>query len=169
MLTQCARACAIAAGLLAAPLAAAQTDEFYKGKTVQFIIGYEPGTGYDLYARLLARHYGRLIPGQPALVAQNMPGAGSLKAANYMFEVAPRDGTQIAMIGRGTPMTPLLGGRGATFKDDKSFTWIGSMNNEVSVCVAWHTSGVKTIEDAMARELTTSATALGADDTTVFP
>jgi len=144
-------------------------QDFYKGKTIQFIIGYEPGTGYDLYARLLARYYGAFIPGAPNLVVQNMPGAGSLKAANYLYEVAPRDGSQIGMLGRGTPMTPLLGGKGATFKDEASFTWIGSMNNEVSVCVAWHTSGVKTIEDVMTRELTTSATSLGADDTTVFP
>ncbi len=146
-----------------------QAQDFYKGKTIQFMIGYEPGTGYDLYARLLARYYGAFIPGAPNVVVQNMPGAGSLKAANYLFEVAPRDGTQIGMLGRGTPMTPLLGGKGAAFKDDASFTWIGSMNNEVSLCVAWHTSGVKTIEDVMARELTTTATSLGADDTTVFP
>ena len=162
---------ALAAGLLAhaQPARAQSGADFFKGKTIQFIIGYEPGTGYDLYARLLARYYGASIPGAPGVVSQNMPGAGSIKAANYLFEVAPRDGTQVGMIGRGTPMTPLLGGKGATFKDDASFTWIGSMNNEVSVCVAWHTSGVKTIEDAMARELTTSATSLGADDTTVFP
>ena len=154
---------------LGARAQAGSESDFYKGKTIQFIIGYEPGTGYDLYARLLARYYGASIPGAPNVLVQNMPGAGSLKAANYLFDVAPRDGTQIGMLGRGTPMTPLLGGKGATFRDDKSFTWIGSMNNEVSLCVAWHTSGVKTIEEAMARELTTSATSLGADDTTVFP
>ncbi len=143
--------------------------DFYKGRTIQFFVGYEAGSGYDLYARLMARHYGAQIPGQPNVIVQNMPGAGSIKAANYLYEVAPRDGTQIGMIGRGTPMTPLLGGKGATFKDETSFTWIGSMNNEVSVCVAWEGSGVKTIQDAMERELTTSATSLGADDTTVFP
>ncbi len=165
-----ARAGAILASLLVAGSAAAQTPaDFYRGKTIQFLIGYEPGTGYDLYARLLTRYYGKHIPGAPNVVPQNMPGAGSIKAANYLYEISPRDGTQLGMTGRGTPMTPLLGGKGATFKDNASFSWIGSMNNEVSVCVAWHTSGVTTIEEAMQRELTTSATSLGADDTTVFP
>ena len=151
-------------------LAQAQSSEpFFKSRSITFVVGYGAGSGYDLYARLLARYYGQFIPDQPAIVTQNVPGAGSLQAANQLYETAARDGTVIGMIGRGTPMTPLLGGRGARFKDDKSFTWIGSMNNEVSVCVAWHTSGIRTIQDAMAREMTTSATALGADDTTVFP
>jgi tripartite-type tricarboxylate transporter receptor subunit TctC len=163
-------ACALAACFALTDAASAQTAaDFYKGKQVIFTIGYEAGSGYDLYARLLTRYLGKQLPGNPAVVPQNMPGAGSIKAANYLYELAPRDGTQLGMLGRGTPMTPLLGGKGATFKDDKSFTWIGSMNNEVSVCVAWHTSGVKTIEEAMQRELTTAATSLGADDTTVFP
>jgi tripartite-type tricarboxylate transporter receptor subunit TctC len=166
------RAALPCAMLYACPVASAHADDaadFFKGRTIQFFVGYEAGSGYDLYARLLARHYGASIPGHPNVIVQNMPGAGSIKAANYLHEVAPRDGTQIGMTGRGTPMTPLLGGKGATFKDDKSFTWIGSMNNEVSVCVAWQGTGVKTIQDAMQRELTTSATSLGADDTTVFP
>ena len=167
------RAFALAASIFAAtavaPAAAQTPEEFFRGKTLTFIIGYGAGSGYDLYARLLARHYGKLIPGAPTIVSQNMPGAGSVQAANFLYEIAPKDGTHFGMIGRGTPMTPLLGGRGARFKDDKSFTWIGSLNNEVSVCAAWHTSGVKTIQDAMTRELTTSATSLGADDTTVFP
>lgn len=144
-------------------------EQFWKGKTLNFIVGYGPGSGYDLYARLLARHYARHIPGNPTIVTQNMPGAGSIKAANYLYEIAAKDGTVIGMTGRGTPMTPLLGGRGASFKDNTSFSWIGSMNNEVSICVSWHTSGVNTIQTAMQREVTTGATALGADDTTVFP
>ncbi|MBM3607015.1 MAG: hypothetical protein FJX29_00970 [Alphaproteobacteria bacterium] len=163
-------AAALMTVLLVSQPAAAQTPaEFWKGKSISFIVGYGPGSGYDLYARLLARHYGRLIPGNPQIIVQNMPGAGSIKAANYVFEVAPKDGSTIAMSGRGTPMTPLLGGKGASFKDHNSFSWIGSMNNEVSVCASWHTSGVSTIEQAMQREVTTAATALGADDTTVFP
>jgi tripartite-type tricarboxylate transporter receptor subunit TctC len=169
MKTWAAGACALALCTAAGAARADSVADFYKGKTIQFFVGYEAGSGYDLYARLLARHYGAQIPGRPGVVVQNMPGAGSIKAANYLYEVAPRDGTQIGMTSRGTPMTPLLGGKGATFKDDRSFTWIGSMNNEVSVCAAWEGSGVKTIEDAMHRELTTSATSLGADDTTVFP
>lgn len=162
---------ALAFALIHAPgFAQAQSVEpFYKGKSITFVVGYGAGSGYDLYARLLARYYGNFIPGHPNIIVQNVPGAGSLQAANQLYETAPRDGTVIGMTGRGTPMTPLLGGKGARFKDDKSFSWIGSMNNEVSVCVAWHTSGITSIQDAMAREMTTSATALGADDTTVFP
>jgi tripartite-type tricarboxylate transporter receptor subunit TctC len=106
----------------ASPVRAQGAVDFYKGRTIQFFVGYEAGSGYDLYARLMARHYGAQIPGQPNVIVQNMPGAGSIKAANYLYEVAPRDGTQIGMIGRGTPMTPLLGGKGATFKDETSFT-----------------------------------------------
>lgn len=170
MKSRAALLCAMLAPAISASAAHADAAaDFYKGRTIQFFVGYEAGSGYDLYARLLARHYGASIPGHPNVIVQNMPGAGSIKAANYLYEVAPRDGTQIGMTGRGTPMTPLLGGKGPTFKDDQSFTWIGSMNNEVSVCVAWQGSGVKTIQDAMQRELTTSATSLGADDTTVFP
>lgn len=162
---------ALAFALLHAPaIAQAQSAEpFFKGKSITFVVGYGAGSGYDLYARLLARYYGNFIPGHPNIIVQNVPGAGSLQAANQLYETAPRDGTVIGMTGRGTPMTPLLGGKGARFKDDKSFSWIGSMNNEVSVCVAWHTSGITSIQDAMAREMTTSATAVGADDTTVFP
>ena len=158
---------ALAAALV--PAAAQTPEEFFRGKTIQFIIGYEAGSGYDLYARLLARYYGRFIPGNPNIVAQNMPGAGSIRAANSVYERSPRDGTHILMTGRGTPMTPLLGGKGASFKDNNSFTWVGSMNNEVSVCVAMAASGFKSIQEVMTREFTTGATSLGADDTTVFP
>lgn len=160
---------ALAAAFGISGASAQPAEAFWKGKSINFYVGYGAGSGYDLYARLLARHYGRSIPGQPQVIVQNMPGAGSIKAANYLFEIAPRDGTAIGMTGRGTPMTPLLGGKGASFKDHASFSWIGSMNNEVSVCVTWHTSGVANIQQAMEREVTTAATALGADDTTVFP
>ena len=171
MARSCLRWAALAFALLHAPaIAQAQSAEpFFKGKSITFVVGYGAGSGYDLYARLLARYYGNFIAGHPNIIVQNVPGAGSLQAANQLYETAPRDGTVIGMTGRGTPMTPLLGGKGARFKDDKSFSWIGSMNNEVSVCVAWHTSGITSIQDAMAREMTTSATAVGADDTTVFP
>jgi tripartite-type tricarboxylate transporter receptor subunit TctC len=153
----------------AASAAAEPAGDFYKGKQVRLVIGYASGSGYDLYARFLARHIGRHIPGAPAVVPQNMDGAGSLRAANWIYEVAPKDGTAFAGVGSGIPMTPLLGGKGAAFKDDKAFTWVGSMNNEVSVCVAWHTAGINTIDDAKTKEMLSGATALGVDDTTVFP
>src|SRR6516225_9320460 len=100
-----------ALGFTAVP-APAQADpiaDFYAGKTVQLIIGYAPGAGYDEYARLLGRHIGRHIPGNPTVVVQNMPGAGSIRAANYLFNVAPKDGTTIGGFARGLFLDPLLG------------------------------------------------------------
>jgi tripartite-type tricarboxylate transporter receptor subunit TctC len=159
----------VAAYAFAAPAMAQLSEaDFYKGKQVQLVIGYASGSGYDFYARLLARHMGNHIPGNPNIIPQNMPGAGSLKAANWLYSVAPKDGTVFATTGRGVPMTPLLGGAGANF-DATKITYVGSMNNEVSVAVAWHTSGITTIEDVMKRELVVGATAVGVDDTTVFP
>src|SRR5207248_1175168 len=92
----------------AAGARAADVQEFYKGRSISLVIGYSAGSGYDLYARLLARFIGKYIPGNPAVVAQNMPGAGSLKAALYMHNVAARDGGVIATIGRSAPLEPLL-------------------------------------------------------------
>src|ERR1700755_3252190 len=100
----------IATLLLTAPPAAPQpAADFYRGKTVQMLIGYTVGGNYDLNARVLARHIGRHIPGSPTIVTQNMAGAGSLRLANYLYNVAPRDGTAFGIIGRGVPMEPLLG------------------------------------------------------------
>ena len=114
----------IAAIAITAPTGAgsAGVEEFYKGRTISLIIGYSVGSGYDIYARLLARFIGKHIPGRPAVVAQNMPGAGSIKAAMYLHWVAPKDGSVIATIGRSAPLEPLLGD--AQF-DGRSFTWLG--------------------------------------------
>src|SRR5687768_7613904 len=106
----------------------------FAGKQLKISIGYSPtGFGYDTYGRLLARHLGRYLPGNPTIVPQNRPGAGSLNLANYIFNAAPRDGTEIALVGRGVAMEPLLGGTASQAKfDSTKFAWIGSMNNEVS-------------------------------------
>jgi tripartite-type tricarboxylate transporter receptor subunit TctC len=141
--------------------------DFYKGKSIDLYIGYSAAGGYDVYARVLARHIGRLIPGNPTIVARNMPGAGSLVLANWLYKVAPKDGTAFGMIGRGTAFDPLLGSTKAQF-DATKFAWIGSMNDEVSVCVAWHTSGVATLEQAKQKELTVGGTGRAAD-TDQFP
>ena len=114
--------------------------EFYKGKNVELYIGYSVGGGYDIYARLLAKHMGKHIPGNPTVLPKNMEGAGSLRLANWLYNVAPKDGTAFGIIGRGTGFDPLLGrSKGAQFEATK-YNWIGSANNEVSVCVAWHTT-----------------------------
>jgi tripartite-type tricarboxylate transporter receptor subunit TctC len=155
--------------LLPASIACAQSPaDFYKGKTLDFYIGYSVGGGYDLYARVIGRHLGKHIPGNPTVVMKNMEGAGSLRLANWMFRVAPKDGSVIATIGRGTGFDPILGVKGATF-DGTKFTWIGSANNEVSVCVAWNaTSGIKTFEDLFTKEMTVGGTSTSAD-TDAFP
>src|SRR3984893_260844 len=156
----CALAAAVA--LLHVVPARAQSLEFYKGRNVELYIGYSVGGAYDLYARLLARHFGKHIPGDPIIVPRNMEGAGSLRLANWLYNVGAKDGTALATIGRGTAFDPLLGSKGAQFHADK-FTWIGSANNEVSVCVAWKTSGVTKFEDVFERELIVGGTGQAAD------
>jgi tripartite-type tricarboxylate transporter receptor subunit TctC len=140
---------------------------FYKGKTVDLYVGYSAGGGYDIYARALARYMGRFIPGNPTIVPKNMPGAGSLVLANWLYNVASKDGSAFGMIGRGTAFDPLLGSTKAQF-DAAKFNWIGSMNDEVSVCVAWHTSGIAKLEDVTHKELTVGGTGPAAD-TDQFP
>ena len=165
-----ARALAAAfAAVLPASIACAQSPaDFYKGRTLEFYIGYSVGGGYDLYARTIGRHLGKHIPGNPTVVIKNMEGAGSLRLANWMFRVAPKDGSVIATIGRGTGFDPILGVKGATF-DGTKFTWIGSANNEVSVCVAWNaTSGITKFEDLFTKEMTVGGTSTSAD-TDAFP
>src|SRR5947209_6985718 len=129
------------AALLAACVVATVTNaraqsapDFYRGRTVQVVVGFSPGGGYDLYARTLARHLGKHIPGRPAVNVQNMPGAGSLKAANYLFNVAPKDGTVFGTFDRGLPMEKLLGRVEGENFDATRFTWIGSITDEPSVC-----------------------------------
>ncbi len=144
-----------------------EVSDFYAGKQVRLLIGYSAGGGYDTYARLLARHLGRHIPGNPTVVPQNMPGAGSLRMANYLFNIAPKDGTVIGTFGRGIAMEPLLSGVGTQF-DAREFSWLGSLNNEVSLCVAWHASSVKTMQDLQTQELIVGGTGSGSD-TVIFP
>jgi tripartite-type tricarboxylate transporter receptor subunit TctC len=146
---------------------AQSTTEFFKGRTVEIYVGYSVGGGYDLYARLLARHIGKHIPGNPTVIAKNMEGAASLRLANWLYQVGPKDGTVFGTIGRGTAFDPILGLNGAQF-DGRQFTWIGSANDEVSVCVSWYTSGVKTFDDARAKELTIGGNG-PSDDTVQFP
>jgi tripartite-type tricarboxylate transporter receptor subunit TctC len=153
--------------LVAWPALAQAPAEFYKGRTIELDIGLSVGGGYDAYARMLARTMGKYIPGNPAIVPRNMEGAGSMRLANHLYNTAPKDGTTFGTINRGTPFEPLLGNRGAQF-DGTKFNWIGSTNNEVSVCVAWHTSGIATFEDARRHELVVGATGPSAD-TYQFP
>ena len=163
---------AIVAAMLAilAPAAvvfAQSVSDFYKGRQINLYIGYSPGGAYDLYARVIGRHMGAHIPGNPTLVPQNMEGAGSLRLANYLYRVAPQDGSAIATFGRGIAFDPLLIGQGDAF-DAQKFNWLGSANNEVSVCVAMKDSGITKFEDLFTKELTVGGTGASAD-TDQFP
>jgi len=132
-------------------------EEFYRGKKIDLVIGYSPGGTYDLYARLVARHLGRHLPGAPAIVPRNMPGAGSRTAANFVASLAPRDGTVLATADQSLALQQAVGDRRIAF-DTTRFIYIGNPNVENNTTVTWHTSGVRTIDDAKRREVTMGAT-----------
>ena len=155
----------ITAALLSTPVGESHAQppaDFFKGRTVDLYIGYSVGGGYDVYARMIARHMGRHIPGNPTIIPKNMEGAGSIRLANWLYNVAPRDGTAFGTVSRGAPFDPLLGSPATQF-DGREFTWIGSANNEVSVCVAWHTTGVARFEGLLSKELVVGGSSAASD------
>lgn len=157
------------AAIAASPRAEAQTPaEFYRGKTITLYIGSSAGGAYDIYARMLARHIGKHVPGNPRIVPSNMEGAGSLRLTNYLYNAARKDGTVIATINRGAPFEPLIGEAQLARFDPARFTWIGSIANEVSICAVWERAGVDTFDQLFTRELTVGGTGSGAD-TNQFP
>ncbi len=158
---------AFAVGCLAGPAASATDEEFYRKARVTIHIGFGVGGGYDFYARALANHMGRHIPGNPKFGVQNRPGAGSMRLANELYNTLPQDGSALGMVSRGIPMEALFGNKSAKF-DPTKFNWIGSMNNEVSTCVTWHTTGIDTLEKFVSQPVVVGATGPGAD-TTIFP
>ena len=153
----------LSAFVLAAPAMAqsSSVENFYRGQTVRIVVASGPSGGFDTFARLLSRHLGRFVPGNPTFVVQNMPGAGGLRAAGYIAKVAAPDGLTIAAVQGGMVKAPLLGLVGADY-DSTKLRWIGNLNSEVHTCVAWHTSGMTTIKEAMQKELIVGASA-GAD------
>src|SRR5262245_4307195 len=146
----------------ATPATADPVADFFRGKTINLLIGYTSGGGYDLNARVLAKHMGRHIPGNPSIVPQNMPGAGSLRAANFLYTVAPKDGTSFGMIGRGMAMEPLIGASQVQY-DSRRFTWLGSVSDQVSLCATWHSSRIKTWNDMLATPFTVAGEGSGSD------
>jgi tripartite-type tricarboxylate transporter receptor subunit TctC len=144
------------------PARADGVASFYKGKTVSIVIGSSAGGGYDLYSRLLARYLGKYIPGNPTVIPQNMPGAGSLKAAKYIYEIAPKDGTVFGTFNRTAPLGPLVGTPGATF-DSRKFTWLGSMAKDVTLCITSAKSGIATWDDALKTNFIVGGEGPGAD------
>jgi tripartite-type tricarboxylate transporter receptor subunit TctC len=136
---------------LTQPAAADGVADFYAGRNVTLVIGFSVGGGYDLYARLLARHLGKHIPGQPNIVPQNREGAGSERAVLYLYNAAPKDGTVIGTFSRSMAVAPLLAH--APF-DATRLTWIGSISSDVSVCMTWYTSPIKTFDDMLVKSFT---------------
>lgn len=142
---------------LTAPALADPIEDFYRGKRINLVIGYGPGGGYDTYARLLARFIAEHIPGKPAIVAQNMPGAGSRGAANWLYNVAPKDGTVIATLSQTTPTDQALGQPGIQF-DARRYNWIGNLVVVNNILFVSATTGVRTIDDAKQKVVTVGAT-----------
>lgn len=154
----CWLAWAAAIALLASVPAAAQTQgDLYKGKTVRLVVGTGVGGGYDIYARLFAPHLAKRLPGQPNVIVQNMEGAASITATNWAYRIAPKDGSVILATANALLFDPLFGNTAADF-ETTNFEWIGSIGKQQQVCVAWHSSKIKTIADVQAQEMTVSAT-----------
>src|SRR5579884_4484320 len=149
-----------AVAALAGAASAAGVSHFYKGRVVSLVIGYSVGGGYDAYARLLARYFGKHVPGDPTIVPQQMTGAGSLRAANYIFSVAPKDGSVIGTFSRSMGISPLI--NKADF-DSRKFTWLGSVTDDNTVCLTWHTSLIKTWADFVSKPSKLGGEGAGAD------
>ena len=150
---------------LTTPAAAQDVAAFYRGKTLTMIVSNSAGGGYDLLTRTIARHIARHLPGAPSVVVQNMPGAGGLVATNYLYSVAAQDGSALASLSNNVPFEPLFGTKDARY-DPARLHWLGSPSVETGIVTIWHTSAVKTLEDARKREITIPAN--GANSTPSF-
>jgi tripartite-type tricarboxylate transporter receptor subunit TctC len=146
--------------LLTTPVAAEPSGDTFAAKSVAMIIGFGPGGGYDLWGRTIGRHIGRHLPGAPTVIPQNMPGAGSYAAASYIFNIAPKDGSVLGIIARDAALGPLSGATGARF-DPTRLSWIGTPTKETNVCVAYHTSQVKSVLDLYDKQLIVGDTGPG--------
>jgi tripartite-type tricarboxylate transporter receptor subunit TctC len=156
-----AAACASTTLLAATRTANAQDGAaFYSGKTLEMIVGYPPGGSNDLYARLVANNIGRHVPGAPRVITQNMPGAGSLVAANYIYNVAPKDGTILGAVSQGIPLQGTLGHPQARYAASK-FNWLGRIAPSGNVTMVWHTSKAMSFDDALKQEIVLGATGAG--------
>jgi tripartite-type tricarboxylate transporter receptor subunit TctC len=136
--------------MMPAAVSADAVADFYRGRTVNLVVGYGPGGGYDLCARLLARHIGRHIPGNPAVAVQNMPGAGSLRAANFLYSVAPNDGATIGTFARDMPLLAVLGNISGVRFDPRKYVWLGSSSsygNDAYILMVRSDAPAQSIED----------------------
>jgi tripartite-type tricarboxylate transporter receptor subunit TctC len=154
----------LALAALAAPAGAESVEEFYKGRVVNLVVGQTPGGGYDLTARVVARYLGKHIPGDPTVVVQNMPGAGAIKAANYLYAIAPKNGSVISLFARYLVLEPLFSDQQW---DSTQFVWLGSVSRDFSTCVTWYQSPVKTWQDALTTQFTTGGQSAGSEADTL--
>jgi tripartite-type tricarboxylate transporter receptor subunit TctC len=139
---------------IAIPAAADPVVDFYKGKRISMMVGSSSGGGYDAYARLVTRHLGKHIPGNPNFLVQNMPGGGGLRVTNHLYNVAPKDGTAMATVQRAILTSPLIEGRNIQIEyDPLKFNWLGSLNSETGLIVVWHTAPHQTMKDLFEKEL----------------
>jgi len=152
--------CVVAGVLAFSVVLPAHAQSFYEGKTITIVTSTGPGGTYDVTARLLARHMPRFIPGKPSMVVQNMPGGGNVLATNFMYTIAPKDGTSIATVHNAMPLHQVLGGPGVRF-DAAKFEWLGSSGAENEVILVWHTSEIRTLDDAKKREVILGGTGAG--------
>jgi tripartite-type tricarboxylate transporter receptor subunit TctC len=134
------------AALAATPAAAQSVADFYRGKTINMLVGTSAGGDYDLRLRMVARHIGRHIPGNPTVTVNNMPGGGGLVVANWLANIAPKDGTAVAAISQNLPVHQATGAPGIKF-DVREFNWIGNTTDTPNVINSWHTTGIRTIAD----------------------
>jgi tripartite-type tricarboxylate transporter receptor subunit TctC len=151
----------LGAAIVQSPADAQSIADFYKGKTIRMLAGYGPGTAVDIFVHMLARHMSQYIPGNPLIVPEDMPGAGSLTMTNYLYNAAPRDGTVF-----GSPLStilsePLFGNPLAKF-DPRKFTWLGGLGSETQLCFTWHTTGITTFEYAKTHKILMGSTGLSA-------
>ena len=159
-------AAVVAVSMVAASAQSQPADQFFARKTITISIGYTAGGSYDLYGRLIARHLGKHIPGNPTVVAQNMPGAGSLKAANYLFSAAPKDGAALGVIVESAALEQVLGNKAAQY-DAARFTYVGRVATSNNIFMMWHTSKVQSIADAQKTEAILAGTGPGSIAETV--
>ena len=143
--------------VLVHPASADEVADFYKGKSVTLVVGHETGTGFDIYARTLQRHLSRYIPGSPTIIVQNMVGASGLTAANWLYNVAPKDGTVMATFVHTIPFEPLMGNSAARFEAAK-FTWIGNLEESVAVCGVTKAAGITKFDEMRTKEVIIGAT-----------
>ena len=157
------RACAVLIGAVALAVVSpstARADEFYKGRQISWILSADVGGGYASYARAFAPFFANQIPGKPNIVIQHMPGAGGIRAMNYFDSVAPKDGSTLGLVHSSVPFAPLFGIKGAKF-DPRRMHWIGSLDANTAICVAWHASRIKTWKDVLEKEFTVGGSGVG--------